>query len=263
MECVRPCRSACCHPDETPSFSVQLQTAHDYPTPFPATANFPAAECTRLLCRVALPHRATLPAGCTRLAAVRLFATCADMFPLVSDYSHICFLLDLLQLLLLLPLLLSRSSHGHTVRLKIHLPLRAARVPTSILPSRGFSRCCFPSFRRDTTLPAPSYAFFAIGKFRRWWYSSPPCSTFGGWRLFPTGLPLCPALECWYSFQPAPREQGPAPISSPMKLHRSLLFASSRVFVSPVQPALLLGSPRIDGFHVLNIGVPQGRDKEE
>ena len=110
-------------------------------------------------------------------------------------FPHICFLLDLLQLLLLLPLLLSRSSHGHTVRLKIHLPLRAARVPTSILPSRGFSRCCFPSFRRDTTLPAPSYAFFAIGKFRRWWYSSPPCSTFGGWRLIRAGLPLCPALD--------------------------------------------------------------------
>ena len=33
MECVRPCRSTCCHLDETPSFSVLLQTAHDYPTP--------------------------------------------------------------------------------------------------------------------------------------------------------------------------------------------------------------------------------------
>ena len=28
--------------------------------------------------------------------------------------------------------------------------------------------------------------------------------------------------------------------------------------VSPVQPALLAGSPRIDGFHVLIIGLPQG-----
>ena len=34
--------------------------------------------------------------------------------------------------------------------------------------------------------------------------------------------------------------------------------------VSPVQPALLAGSPRIDGFHVLIIGLPQGTsDKEE
>ena len=48
-----------------------------------------------------------------------------------------------------------------------------------------------------------------------------------------------------------------------MTLHRGLLFASSRVFASPVQPALLPGSPRIDGFHVLIIGLPQGRDTEE
>ena len=33
MECVRPCRSTCCHTDETPSFLILLQTAHDYPTP--------------------------------------------------------------------------------------------------------------------------------------------------------------------------------------------------------------------------------------
>ena len=113
------------------------------PRPFLATANFPAAEeCTRLLCRVALPHQTTLPVGCTRLATVRLIAKCADMFPLVSIYSQICFLLDLLQLLMLLPLLLSRSAHGHAGPLKIPLPLRTARVPAIILPSRGFSCCC-------------------------------------------------------------------------------------------------------------------------
>ena len=48
-----------------------------------------------------------------------------------------------------------------------------------------------------------------------------------------------------------------------MKLHQSLLFASSRVFVSPVQPALLPGSPRTDGFHGLIVGLPQGKDNEE
>ena len=118
------------------------------PRPFPAIANFPAAECTRLLCRVASPHQTTLPAGCTRLAAVRLIAKCADMFPLVSDYLHICFLLDLLlQLLLLLPLLLSRRAHSHAARLKIPLPLRMTRVPTIILLSRGFSCCCTSQLR--------------------------------------------------------------------------------------------------------------------
>ena len=35
------------------------------------------------------------------------------------------------------------------------------------------------------------------------------------------------------------------------------------VFVSPVQPALLPGSPRTDVFHVLIIGLQQGRDKEQ
>ena len=37
----------------------------------------------------------------------------------------------------------------------------------------------------------------------------------------------------------------------------------SLVFVSPVQPALLPGSPRTDGFHVLIICLPQGRDKSD
>ena len=35
------------------------------------------------------------------------------------------------------------------------------------------------------------------------------------------------------------------------------------VFVRPVQPALLPGSPRADDFHVLIIGLPRDRDKEE
>ena len=35
------------------------------------------------------------------------------------------------------------------------------------------------------------------------------------------------------------------------------------MFVNPEQPTLLPGSPRIDGFHVLTIGLPQSGDKEE
>ena len=80
--------------------------------------------------------------GCTGLAAVRLIAKRADMFPLVSDYTHICFLLDLLLQLLLKLLLLSRSARSHAVRLKIPRTLRSARVPKIVLPSRGFSCCC-------------------------------------------------------------------------------------------------------------------------
>ena len=127
------------------------------PRPFPATANYPAAECTRLLCGVALPLQTTLPVGWTRPAAY------ADMFPLVSDYIHICFLPDLLLQLLLKLLLLSRSAHG---QLKIPLPLRTARVPT-IYSHRGASAApALPSVRRENTLPACRYAF-TIGKFRR------------------------------------------------------------------------------------------------
>ena len=138
-------------------------------------------------------------------------------------------------------------------------PFRYARqVCPRLLSHRGASAAAvLLSFRRDTTLPACSYAF-TIGKFRRWWHSSPPCSTFGAWRLIPAGLPLC--ARCWSSSQPAYRYQALSPISSPMKLHRSLLF-SSRVFISPVQSALLPGSPHMDDFHVLIIGLPQGREQ--
>ena len=143
-------------------------------------------------------------------------------------------------------------------------PFRSARRGCSRLYShRGTSAAAvLPSFRRDTTLPACSYAF-TNGKLRRWWYSNPPCSTLGGLRLISAGLPLYPTLDAGLHLIPAHREQGLAPISSPMKLHRSLLFASCRVFVTPVQPALPPGSSRLDGFHVLIIGLPQGRDKEE
>ena len=61
------------------------------------------------------------------------------MFPLVSDYTHICFLLDLLLQLLMKLLLLSRSAHSHAVRLKIPHLLRTARVPTIEVSSRRFS----------------------------------------------------------------------------------------------------------------------------
>ena len=120
----------------------------------------------RGLCRSTLPHQTILPVVCTRLAAVQLLAKCADMFPLVVDSPHVCFLLDLLQLMLM-PLLLSRSTHGHAVRLK-KSPFRYARRGCPRLYShRGAPAAVLPSFRRDTTLPACSYAF-TIGEFRRW-----------------------------------------------------------------------------------------------
>ena len=72
-------------------------------------------------------------------------------------------------------------------------PFRYARRGCPRLYShRGASAAAvLPTVRRDTTLPACSCAF-TIGKFRRWWYSSPPCSTFGEWRLISAGLLFCP-----------------------------------------------------------------------
>ena len=71
--------------------------------------------------------------------------------------------------------------------------LRYARRGRSRLNSnRGVSAAAvLPSLGRVTFLPTCSYAF-TIGKFRRWWSSSPPRITFGGWQLFPAGFPLCP-----------------------------------------------------------------------
>ena len=210
--------------------------------------------------RLAPPN--TPPVGCARLAAVRLIAKCTDMLSLVSDYPHICLLPDLLQQLLLTLLLLSWSAHSHAVRLKIPHPLRTARVPTIELPSRGFS-CCCTSQRPQGYHPLFVQLRLHHRKLPTMVVQHPNLQHLRWVAIDPRRTPLVSRARCWSSSQPSPREQGPVPISSPMRLHRSLLFASSRVFVSPVQPALLPGSPRIDSFHVLTIGLPQGRDKEE
>ena len=146
----------------TAADSPRLPHARFLPPPFPA------AECTRLLCHVTLPYQTTLPEGCTRLAAVRFSAKCEDMFVPVSDFPHICFLFDLLQLLLLLPLLPSWSAHGHAVRLKTPRHYARRGCPRLYSHRGALAAAVLPSFRWDTTLPACSHAFFTIGKFRRW-----------------------------------------------------------------------------------------------
>ena len=78
--------------------------------------------------------------GCARLAAVRLIAECADMFPLVSDCPHICCLHNQLSEVECVRQIKTKTN---AVRLKTPLPLRMARVPTITLPSRGFG-CCTP-----------------------------------------------------------------------------------------------------------------------
>ena len=124
---------------------------------------------------------------------------------LLSDYTRMCFLLDLLlQLLLkllllllkLLLLLLSRSAHSHGVRYKIPHLLSTAKLPTIQLSLRGFLSCCC------TSQPSQGYYRPCVPpRLHRWrvptivWYNSPPCCTGGGWRLMPTGLSLCLAFD--------------------------------------------------------------------
>ena len=160
---------------------------------------FPA-ECTRLLCRVSLSYQTTLPVGCTRRADVRVIAKCADMFPLVFDYSYNCFLLDLLQLLLLLPLLLSQSAHGHAVRLKIPLSLRTARVPTIILPSRGFSCCCTSQLPQGYHPPCVQLRLHH--KVPTMVVQHPSLQHLRWVAIDPHRTLLVPRAQCWSSSQP-------------------------------------------------------------
>ena len=182
------------------------------------------------------------------------------LVPLVSDYSHICFLLDLMQLLLLMPLLLSRSAHGHAVRLKIPLSLRTVRVPTITLPSPGSSCCCTSQGPQGYHPPCVQLRL-GHRKVPTMVVQQPSLQYLRWVAIDPRRTPLVPRARCWSSSQPALPEQGHSPISSPMNLHRSIIFASSRVLVSPVQSALLTGSSRTDGFHVLIIGLLQGREQ--
>ena len=130
-----------CHPDETRSFLVLLHTAHDYPTPVSGHIYFFSSKMHAAIMPRGFAPPKEPQVGCIQLSAVRCFAKYADIFPLVSECPHMCFLLDLLRQLLLKLLLLSRSADSHAVRLKIPDPPRTARVPTIGLSSRGFS-CC-------------------------------------------------------------------------------------------------------------------------
>lgn len=54
--------------------------------------SLPAAECTKFICCATLSCQTTSSGGCTQQAVVLRLAECAalDVFPLVSDYPHIC-----------------------------------------------------------------------------------------------------------------------------------------------------------------------------
>ena len=113
-----------------------------------------------------------------------------------------------------------------------------------------------PSFRRDTTLPACIYAF-TIGEFQRWWYRSPPCSTSGGWRLIPTGLPLCLTLDAGVISTSSSRAR---PCSNILahEAATGATFFFSRASVSPMQSAHTPGRSTNRWFSCLDCWSPTG-----
>ena len=247
MERVRPSRSNCCHADV---FPIVIGTAADSPR-LPHAHFLPPLISHQQNARGHMPRDFAPPiltVGCTRLGGRPASREmCRHVFP------RFC----------------CRGVHTATPRdLECPLLLHVPRVPAVILPPRSFSCCCklrvhdhAPVVGLWLLLCLPASAeyhppcaqprlhhrrvrtmvVFTIGEFRRWWYNSPPWCTSGGWRLIPTGLTLVARIRGWSSSQPAHREQGLVPLSSPIKLHRSLLFFSSRVFVSPMQSVLTPG----------------------
>ena len=108
---------------------------------------------------------------------------------------RVCFLLDLVLQLLLKLLLLSRSAHGHAVRLKILHPLHTARVPTIVILSRGVSCCSTSQPPQGYYPPCVQPHLHHRGVSMMVWYSTPLCLTGVGRRLVPTGLSLCLAFD--------------------------------------------------------------------
>ena len=141
--------------------------------------------------------------------------------PLVSDYPHICFFLDLVLPLLLMLLLLSRSAHGHAVRLKIPFPLCTVRVPTTILPSRGFG-CCTPK-----TTSSPRHHFRDI----------PPSQA----RPPPVTRPCPPAMRTYCS-----------PVLSLHTFHRTFRYNCFCSGPQPFSGSISSSNPSLSLLHRLN-----------
>ena len=137
---------------------------------------------------------------------------------------RIFFLLDLVLQLLLKLLLLSRRTHGHAARLKNPPSATHGEGAHDCTPIAGLhllllyfpaSAGILPSLRAATPPPLESSDGGMVqhsSMLHRRWAANDALRTL-----------LVPRLRCWSSSQPAHREQGPAPISSTMKLHRSLL----------------------------------------
>ena len=147
------------------------------------------------------------------------------MFPLGSDYIVICSLFDLLLLLRLKMLLLSQSAHGHAVRPQIPLSLRTARVPTIMLPSRSFS--CSSTYHLPQRYHPPCVQLRCCHRIVPTMMVQQHSLQHLQWVAIDSRRTLyVPWARCWCSSQPACREKGPALISGPIKLRRSLLFGS-------------------------------------
>ena len=95
MECVRPCRSTCCHADVYP---IVISTTADSPR-LPHVRSLPPLIFQQQNAPGYMPRHFAPPVltvGCTRLGGrAKSARNVQTYFPSVPDYPHICFLRDL------------------------------------------------------------------------------------------------------------------------------------------------------------------------
>ena len=93
--------------------------------------------------------------------------------------------------------------------------------------------------------------------------STPRYYTSGGWRLIPTEIPMCLAFAARLYPNQLIESKSLFQQLSPGNCVGAYIFSSSRLFVSPMLSALLLGSLWMGVFYVIIAGLPQPRDKAE
>ena len=194
MECLQLCRSNRFHADVIPlASSTAAHSLRLLHARFLSPLTFENQNTRGYMPRDVGPLMVT--AGCTRLgvrAASR--EMCRRAFPRLP--------ITLKSALSTIPCYCCRFGRCYRgVRtaaprdLEYLLPLHVPRVPAVILPPRFFSYCCTSFLAQEDHPSCVQPRLHHRGVPTVVWHSTPPCCTSGGWRLFPTGLPLDLAFE--------------------------------------------------------------------
>ena len=128
-------------------------------------------------------------------------------------------------------------------------------------PSSGFS-CCYtldPSQGYHPLCVQPRFHHRRVPTMV--WDSIPLCCTSGGWRLLPTGLPLCLAFKPGLHLIQLIERQALLQCHYPLSCIGSFF---SRVFVNPMQSALAPGWSMERWFSCICVitGPPQGMEQD-